>query len=97
MKPHRFTDDGELLDSGGQSLLDEVTPPDKLEILAQEQSSSEPFPDLQSLLSIPTQFIIALVKNKTEANVLFQIRQISSQLSILIHYLTNELQSGEVS
>lgn len=94
MKACRFTDDGELLDP--EQILDEITPPDKLELLAEEQNSSEPFPDLQNLLSIPVHYITSLVKNKTEANVLFQIRQLSSQLSILIRYLTNELQSGEV-
>ena len=92
-KPKRFTDDGEYV---GEDVQQTVTPPDRLEALAREQHSNGVFPDLEQLLSIPMPQIIRLVKSKAEANVLCQIRQLSSQLSTLIHFLTQELQSSEV-
>ena len=100
-RTRRFNDIGEYLNDDNMEDEDEkrdeerITPPEQLELITQIDSGQF-FPDLYNLLSIPIPYIIALVRNKVEAGVLYKIRQLSLELTIITKYLSEELQSAEV-
>ena len=91
MTQNYFTLEGELINN--TSSIPKINPSKELNIPV---DITQLLPNFSEFICKPIDSIIGNVKNKSELQVLHQIKYTAAQLSIIIKYLTQELQTGEV-